>query len=205
MKKNILGILLILLTSCTINPSQSSQPSPNVTPSEQPKQTAERKPQMSEQNTQNQTKSGDIISTYSTKILDKKKERVNNIKKAVQMITNITLQPDQIFSFNDTVGKRTKEAGYQKAYIFIGEDKKLDYGGGVCQISSTIYNAAIGANLEIVERHPHEQKVDYVPEGQDATVSYGRVDLKFKNSKPFPIILSVRVIKNNVVADIIRK
>lgn len=149
--------------------------------------------------------SGEVIGTFTTKILDKKKERVNNIHLAIKSLHNVTLDPGQVFSFNDTVGERTEERGYQKAYIFIGKEKKLGHGGGICQISSTIYNTALGAQLQIVERHPHEKKVNYVPEGKDATVSYGNQDLKFKNTKPYAIILNVREEEGCIVADIICK
>lgn len=95
----------------------------------------------------------------------------------------------ETFSFCNTVGKATPEAGYQKADVFDENGNKIKgYGGGNCQISSTLYNAVLEiSSIEIVERHEHSQKVYYVDEGKDAAVAYGSIDFKFKNDSDYSI------------------
>lgn len=137
------------------------------------------------------------IGSFSTQILDDQKSRVSNLKLAGDYINDIQIMPKEEFSFNGTLGKRTKEKGYKKAPIIIktkkGPKKGYGVGGGICQISTTIYNAALKADLNITERHPHSKKVGYVEKGQDATVVYGGADLKFVNNRTNPIIIKVSV------------
>ena len=101
--------------------------------------------------------------------------------------------PGKEFSYNKVVGERTTKNGFKEAIIYA--DGELDYGigGGICQISSTLYNSVLLANLEIVERKNHSMTVSYLPIGCDATVSYGSVDFKFKNSRSYPIKISATV------------
>lgn len=123
-----------------------------------------------------------IIGEFSTKYSAYEKNRTVNLTKAAQVLDQKIILPGNIFSFNDTVGERTLDKGYKNAKI-IKEGRYIkDAGGGVCQVSSTLYNAVIMADLQIVERVPHQVPVTYVPLGQDATVYYPNVDLKFKNS-----------------------
>lgn len=95
----------------------------------------------------------------------------------------------ETFSFCDTVGKATPEKGYQKADFFDADGKtKKAYGGGNCQISSTLYNAIVAIpKMSIIERHNHNKEVYYVPLGNDAAVAYGSVDFKFRNDNDFDI------------------
>ncbi|MCL2574070.1 MAG: VanW family protein [Defluviitaleaceae bacterium] len=115
------------------------------------------------------------------------KNRTTNMVIATNTINGIVLQPDEVFSFNEVIGKTTKEKGYKPAKIFVRGKEEQGMGGGICQVSSTLYNAADFAGLEIVERHPHSKKVTYVKEGRDAATSYGGVDLKFRNTLPHPV------------------
>lgn len=135
------------------------------------------------------------IGKFTTTLLDKKLSRVNNIELSSDWINNEKIAPGQEFSFNQTLGKRTKEKGYEKAPIIIktkkGPKKGSGVGGGICQLSSTLYNAALMAGMEITERHSHSKGVGYVPLGQDAAVSYGSVDFKFKNTRKFPVMIKV--------------
>lgn len=139
---------------------------------------------------------------YSTPVLDKSDGRVKNIELASSKINGKKLAPGEEFSFNRTVGKRTEEKGYEEAPIIIktpeGYDKGNGVGGGICQISTTIYNAVEKAGLEVTERHEHSKDVGYVPPGKDATVSYGGVDFKFKNTRPYPVMLRVGLVKGNL-------
>lgn len=116
-------------------------------------------------------------------------ERYSNICLAAASINNALVWSGQVFSFNETVGPRTPERGYQPAPIILLGTMDLDYGGGVCQVASTIYNAAQEAGIEIIERHRHTKAVGYVPEGQDAAVSYDDLDLKFYNNYQGPLII----------------
>ena len=100
--------------------------------------------------------------------------------------------PGETFSYNQTVGKRTIEAGFRNAAIYENGEVTDGLGGGICQISSTLYNAIVAADLEIMERHNHSFVSTYVPAGQDATVAWGSLDFKFRNNRDYPI----RIVSN---------
>jgi len=122
------------------------------------------------------------IAKYSTTIYDTEETRIHNIKLAITKLNNATVEIGQDFSFNDTIGPMGEKQGYLKATGFDGNGKKIKiYGGGMCQISSTLYNAVLIANLEVTERHQHSKEVPYIESGKDATVSYGAEDLKIYN------------------------
>lgn len=122
-----------------------------------------------------------LLGQYTTKFV-KNKNRTENIKLACEAIKNTLLAPGEIFSFNDVVGPREEERGYLSAMIIQGGEFIPGLGGGVCQVSSTLYNSVLSAGLEIVERHAHSLPIDYVPPNQDATVVYGLKDFRFKNN-----------------------
>jgi len=107
--------------------------------------------------------------------------RATNIILATAMMNNYILFPGDLFSFNLANGPRTAERGYQPAPVIVGHTVVLGLGGGVCQVSSTLYNAVLQAGLEVVERYPHSQPVGYVPPGRDATIS-DYLDFKFRNN-----------------------
>ena len=124
------------------------------------------------------------ISTFSTTLYSKDSERQHNIQLTCSSLNGTIVKNGETFSFCSTVGPATSEKGYQKADIFDNKgNKKKGYGGGNCQISSTLYNAVMAVpNLEVVERHPHSNKVPYVKKDKDAAVAYGSYDFKFKNN-----------------------
>ncbi|MDO4744218.1 MAG: VanW family protein, partial [Clostridia bacterium] len=97
------------------------------------------------------------------------------------------LMPGEEFSYDKTIGKRTVANGYREAGVYIGNKVESGIGGGICQTSSTLYSAALYANLEIVSRTSHSLPVSYVPAGQDATIAEGYIDLKLKNNTPYPV------------------
>ena len=133
------------------------------------------------------------LSYYSTKYNPLNLARSNNLEIAASKIDGIILSPGEVFSYNKTVGARTIEAGYKEAAIY-SDGKVVDgIGGGICQISSTLYNSAVLANLEIIERHNHQFLTSYAPPGRDATVVYGSKDLKFKNTRSYPIKIEIKV------------
>ena len=129
----------------------------------------------------------DQLATFSTSYASSNANRSTNIALAASKINGKVLMPGEEFSFNDTVGKRTASAGFKTATVYSNGQVTTDYGGGICQVSSTLYNSVLRANLEITNRVNHTFTVGYVPIGLDATVSWGAPDFKFKNSRSYPI------------------
>ncbi len=125
--------------------------------------------------------------------------RASNIALAAKTINGTILLPGEEFSYNKVLGNTTKEKGYKLGGAYVGGKVVQTYGGGICQVSTTLYNAVLYANLEIVERHNHSYAVAYVPAGRDATVSYGGKDFKFKNTRTYPIRIDANA-KNGVVS-----
>ena len=117
---------------------------------------------------------------------------------ACKTINETIIQPGETFSYNKVLGNTTKEKGYKLGGAYVGGKVVQAYGGGICQVSTTLYNSVLYANLEIVERYNHSYAVSYVPAGRDATVSYGGKDFKFKNNRNYPIKIVANA-KNGVV------
>ena len=115
--------------------------------------------------------------------------RNNNIKKACQYMNGYILKPGKEFSFNKVVGQRTAARGFKEAKVIAGGQYEMGLGGGICQVSSTLYNAVICAGLSATERHPHAFPSTYLPMGQDATVDWPHLDFKFKNTTDGEIII----------------
>lgn len=134
-----------------------------------------------------------VISSFSTKYDASNKNRSQNLAIAAGKINGTVLMPGEEFSFNQVVGKRTIQEGYKDAKIYQNGKVVDGLAGGICQISSTLYNAAVMANLEIVERRNHSFTTSYVKAGKDATVVYGVIDFKFKNSRTYPIKIEATV------------
>lgn len=129
----------------------------------------------------------DRLGNYSTRYDESNKNRTNNIKLATEKINGTILKPGETFSYNKIVGERTIKAGYKEAAVYMNGKVVDGIGGGICQISSTLYNAALDANLEIVKRTNHYFLTSYVPASRDATVNYGTIDFQFKNNRSYPI------------------
>ncbi|MFN7252143.1 MAG: VanW family protein [Anaerobacillus sp.] len=132
-----------------------------------------------------------ILSTYTTYFDPSVTGRSQNIKLSSQAIDHYVLGPNEIFSFNKVVGQRTIERGYQEAKEIVNKEFVMGIGGGICQTSSTLYNAVDQAGLEIIERHSHSREIGYVPKNRDATVSWGGPDFKFRNHYDIPILISI--------------
>lgn len=144
----------------------------------------------------------DILAESSSKFYTGNENDLNrgeNIRLATNKINNTLLAPGDVFSFNEVVGPRTAAAGYKVAHVYTAGEVVDDIGGGICQVSSTLYIASLRAGLETVERLNHIFTVTYVPLGQDATVSYGTVDFKFRNSTRWPIRIETEITVNNEV------
>ena len=138
-----------------------------------------------------------LLGEYTTKFVENY-NRTENIKLACRTLQNTLIPSGEIFSFNDTVGPREAEKGYLSAMVISGGKFVPGLGGGVCQVSSTLYNAVLLADLEVIERHPHSLQVDYVSPGKDAAVSYGLKDFKFKNNTPGFLLLDYEIRGNNL-------
>ena len=131
----------------------------------------------------------DLLSSYSTNYNARDTDRTTNLKLAANKINGTVLMPGEIFSYNQVVGARTIAAGYKEAPIYVQGQVVDGLGGGICQITSTLYNAVLYANLEIVERSNHQFVPSYVTASRDATVVYGSIDFKFRNNRNYPIKL----------------
>ncbi|MBD2872165.1 VanW family protein [Paenibacillus arenilitoris] len=129
------------------------------------------------------------IGQYVTYYNSRNKNRSYNIALAAKAINNYVVFPGEKFSFNEVVGKRTKEKGYLRAPVIVRGEVYEDVGGGICQISSTLYNAVDRAGLKIVERYSHSRHVPYVPPGRDATVSWYGPDFVFTNNYSQPVLI----------------
>ena len=133
----------------------------------------------------------DVLAERTTTI-NGTSNRVNNVNLATEAVDGTILLPGDVFSFNDIVGMRTAEKGYREAGAYVSGNTVLEIGGGICQTSSTIYDVVLQSNLEVVERRPHMFTVAYLPLGNDATVNWGTIDFKFKNSTDYPIRIDAK-------------
>lgn len=172
--------LSIFLTGCTNN----SSPSENINYNTQKLSTND--------NTYNdiaEEPTEEPLSSFSTKVSQKDPDRQTNITICCNSLNGIIVKAGETFSFCNTLGPAKPEDGYKKADTFDSEGNTIQaYGGGKCQVSTTLYNAVLnGSGLTVVERHEHSGPVYYVPEGMDACVSYGSCDFQFRNDNDFDI------------------
>ena len=142
------------------------------------------------------------IGQYVTYFNSLNKQRSHNISLATAAINNHVVFPGETFSFNKVVGKRTAEKGYLPAPIIIKGELSEGIGGGICQVSSTLFNAIDHAGAAIVKRYSHSKKVPYVPPGRDATVSWYGPDFQFKNIYNQPILIRANTYGGSVVISI---
>ncbi len=129
----------------------------------------------------------DRLGTYTTRYNAGDVSRSYNVSLASQKINEVVLAPGDVFSYNDTVGPRTVERGFKIANVYVGNKVEPGVGGGICQVSTTLFNAVVLSDLEIVYRTNHSLPVTYAPLGRDATVAYGSIDFKFKNNTNNPV------------------
>ena len=144
----------------------------------------------------------DYISTFSTRYNISDRDRTTNLRLAANKINGTVLMPGETFSYNKVVGRRTIAAGYKEAKIYQDGQVIDGLGGGICQISTTLFNAVLYANLEIIEKRNHQFVPSYVSAGRDATVVYGSQDFKFKNTRNYPIKITCSVDRGNAKFDI---
>lgn len=127
--------------------------------------------------------------SVSTHFSERERNRSHNIRKAAESINGVVLLPGDEFSYNRVVGPRTLKEGFRRAPVIVKGELVPGDGGGVCQVSTTVYMAALQAGLQIVQRSHHAFPIHYAPPGMDATVVYGAIDLRFRNNTPSPIAL----------------
>ena len=127
------------------------------------------------------------LSDYSTSLRGRSDEQIHNLQVAVNKIDGYILYPGKTFSFIEVVGPWSADMGYKKAPVSYDGEMIRNWGGGVCQASSTLYNAALLAGLRIDQRHRHHWPAKYAPVGRDAAVAYSSIDLKFTNNTPASI------------------
>ena len=153
----------------------------------------------------NKPEKNEIIAEATTQIYDKSENRMNNLRLASMSVNGTVVDVNEVFSFNETVGERTEERGYKKAPVIIDEERQYDYGGGVCQLSSTIFQAAKKSGIEVTERHEHKKEVDYAKKGEDAAVDYGTLDLKFVINTYSKIVIYAEVYDDVVSVKLINQ
>ncbi|MDQ0882055.1 VanW family protein [Peribacillus sp. V2I11] len=129
------------------------------------------------------------IGEYRTYFNVNNKNRTNNISLATEAINNYVVFPGEVFSFNQAVGKRSVNKGYMLARVIVKGEFSEGIGGGICQVSSTLFNAIDNAGLQTIQRYSHTRSVPYVPSGRDATVSWYGPDFSFKNKYNQPILI----------------
>lgn len=139
------------------------------------------------------------IASFTTKIYTKDSGRQNNLTLACSSLNDTIVENGKTFSFSKTVGRATSGKGYKKADVFRNGDIVEALGGGLCQVSTTLYNAVLKIpELKVTERHPHSNKVTYIKSGRDAAVSYGAQDFKFVNNTGNTLKIKASNTKNNV-------
>ncbi|SHJ17169.1 VanW family protein [Lutispora thermophila] len=142
------------------------------------------------------------ISSASTNFFSSSVARIKNIELAASAINGIVLMDGEVFSFNERVGERTRERGFQVAPVLEDGSYKLGIGGGICQVSSTLYKAMLDSGLKVIERKAHGLAPSYIGLGLDATVSWGSIDLKMKNDLGYPLLIEAYIKDKNIYIDL---
>ncbi|MDO7788701.1 VanW family protein [Desulforamulus aquiferis] len=143
-----------------------------------------------------------LLGSYTTQFDPSNVNRTYNVSVAAAALDGQIISPHEIFSFNDIVGPRSTEGGYKNAPIIVNNELVDGLGGGVCQVSTTLYNAVLLANLQLVERTNHSIPIPYVPIGRDATVVFDLIDFKFKNSTDYWLYIQSYVSGGNLTIKI---
>lgn len=144
----------------------------------------------------------EVIASYSTHVNTSDKGRTKNIELSAKALNQVIVGKGDYFSFNTMVGQRSKENGYQPAPEIINKNLVMGIGGGVCQTSSTLFNAVDQLPVKYIERHHHSLQVGYVPKGRDATVSYGTLDFRFQNTTGIPFLITTILSDNHLTVEL---
>jgi vancomycin resistance protein YoaR len=142
------------------------------------------------------------LSTFTTTYSSSNKPRVNNIHLLADALDGTLVAPGEVFSFNETIGQRTAEKGYQEANAIVNGKLVPQLGGGICQIGSTIFNTIFFSGLEVVERHNHSIYISHYPKGRDATVSWGGPDFRFRNDTDTWVLVATAYTNTSVTVSL---
>ncbi|MBE7031558.1 MAG: hypothetical protein E7401_01180 [Ruminococcaceae bacterium] len=145
----------------------------------------------------------DTLGTYSSNFATSTAARASNVTLTAQRINGYILMPGDVFSYDKTIGRRTVANGFREAGVYVGNKVESGIGGGICQTSSTLYSAALYANLEIVSRTSHSLPVSYMPAGMDATIAEGYIDLKIRNNTEYPVKIVATVNGRKITCSIL--
>ena len=212
-KKWIIGIIILLIVGGILlyfffGNTSNNQPS-DYTPSRiaanttLPENTTSNNNQLTDNAQNTKVKKKTKVSSFSTPIVDDHKNRINNIKITCSRISGTKVKAGEEFSFCDVVGQPSADDGYKEAHAFVDGELVNAIGGGNCQVSTTIYNAAKKIDgVKITERHEHDKPVGYIEMGKDATVAYDYLDLKFENNNDFDLELEAYIEDDEVCVDI---
>lgn len=146
-----------------------------------------------------------LLATYTTRFNPAETARSENVRLAAKALDKGIVKPGETLSFNQIVGERTVEAGYKDAYIIVNGQFVPGLAGGICQVSSTLYNTGLLANLPVTQRSNHDLAISYVPLGQDATVAYPTLDLKFNNNTGAYLLIRTKVSANSITIELYGK
>ncbi len=141
-----------------------------------------------------------ILASFSTSVADQPADVKQNIIMACNRLNGVMIAPKKSFSFNDTVGEGSAKNGFADGLVLYRDGARMEPGGGLCQVSSTLFNAFLMAGLTIAERHRHFQPVTYVPPGLDATIKYGKKDLRITNPHDQRIVIRADMNDKNITA-----
>lgn len=144
-----------------------------------------------------------IIASYTTDFSSSTANRCANIALAASKINGYVINPGKRFSYNTVVGPRTSAAGFKNAHVYVGTQVTDGIGGGICQVSSTLYNAVVLADLKIISRTNHSMPVGYTPLGKDATVAYGSIDFIFENNKTYPVSIKTSITGKQITISVV--
>ena len=155
---------------------------------------------------QEENKIEEQISEFTTRLPNDTEARDGNIKLACKTLTGTIIKSGEEFSLWEVIGCPSKNTGYEKAKSFTSDGEVIQsYGGGICQLSTTIYNAVLEVDgLKVTERHEHSREVPYIKDGRDAAVSYGNSDLKFKNNLNYDVRIDAEVENRKVKITLVR-
>lgn len=143
-----------------------------------------------------------VIGSYATDLEGRLPSQRHNAENCLRKIGKVTIPPGQTFSFNDAVGSWSRDQGYRRAPVSYNGNLVDSWGGGVCQTSTTLYNAALLGGLEIIERHAHHHAPNYVPPGRDAAVAYPNIDLVIRNPYSYPVVLQGKSVGGRLVYEV---
>lgn len=146
-----------------------------------------------------------LVGSYSTTIQGRTDAQAHNAELALKEIDGVVIAPQETFSFNKVVGTWSRDAGYRRAPVSYNGTLIDSWGGGVCQTSTTLYNAGMLAGLELIERSPHRFAPSYAPPGRDSAVAYGDIDLRMRNPYAFPIRIKGYLEGNRLIVQIYGK